>query len=235
MENILFNACSRPEFVGCTLLDTIGLVLATADPSLRKAANIPEDIASVGMISSRTGAAGQILACDEAAKKTGVVPISIELPRDTKGWGGHGCFILFGGKTPSETRTAVETALREIEKNAKDVYISLSGHLELAYSASADAFLHKAFSVPVGAPFGFCAASPAAIGFVLADGILKEHSAALLQYLSPDGGTRHSNEVISVFTGETDDVKSAVSDARERGLSLLRAMGSEPLSPAKNG
>ena len=233
MEETLLNHCSRPEFVGCTLLDTIGLFLPSVDGALRKAAAVPEEIKSVGIISSRTGAAGQILACDDAAKKTGVVPVSIELPRDTKGWGGHGCFLLLGGKTPSETREAVELALEGIKKNAGEVHISEAGHLEFAFGAGAGSVLHHAFGVPLGASFGFCAASPAAIGFVLADGILKEHSVSLLQYLSPDHGTRHSNEVVTVFTGETSDVKSAVIDAKERGMSLLRAMGSEPKSPAE--
>ncbi len=233
MDKTLFGNCSRPEFVGCTLLDTIGLYLPSVDPALRCAAQIPEEIKSVGILSSRTGAAGQILACDDAAKQTGVRPVSIELPRDTKGWGGHGCFLLLGGKTPSETRRAVELALEGIEKNAGEVHISDAGHLEFAYSASAGSVLNAAFGVPEGAPFGFCAASPAAIGFVLSDGILKEHSVSLLHYLSPDHGTRHSNEVITIFTGETADVKSAVLDAKERGFSLLRAMGSEPKSPAE--
>ena len=224
MDKTLFGNCSRPEFVGCTLLDTIGLYLPSIDPALRCAAEIPEEIKSVGILSS---------ACDDAAKKTGVCPVSIELPRDTKGWGGHGCFLLLGGKTPSETRRAVELALEGIEKNAGEVHIREAGHLEFAYSASAGSVLNAAFGVSEGAPFGFCAASPAAIGFVLADGILKEHSVSLLHYLSPDHGTRHSNEVITIFTGETADVKSAVLDAKKRGFSLLRAMGSEPKSPAK--
>lgn len=233
MDKSLFHSGVRPELVGCTLLDTIGLTLASVDPSLRKAADIPDELSAVGIISSRTGAAGQISACDEAAKKTGVVPISIELPRDTKGWGGHGCYILFGGKTPSEVRRAVELALDGIERNAGEVHISDAEHLEFAYSASASCFLNRAFSVPLGAPFGFCAASPAAIGFVLADGIVKEHSTTLLRLLSPDRGTSHSNEVIAVFSGETEDVKRAVIDAKDAGLSLLRAMGSEPQSPGK--
>lgn len=231
MAGTLADFCRQPEFVGCTLLDTIGLVISSVDASLKQAANIPDGIAAVGLLSSRTGAAGQILAADEAVKNTGCIPLSIELPRDTKGWGGHGNFIVLGGKTPADARRAVELALAGVERNAGEVYISQAGHLEFAYSASAGPALQMAFDVPPGAPFGFAAASPAAIGFVLANRILKEHSVELLKYLSPDHGTRHSNEVIVAFTGETSDVKSAVMEAKTAGMELLTAMGSLPESP----
>ena len=57
---------TMPEFVGTTVLDTIGLVIASVDPELRKKMKIKENYRSVGIISSRTGAAGQITAVDDA-------------------------------------------------------------------------------------------------------------------------------------------------------------------------
>ena len=86
--------CSLTEFVGTTVLDTIGLVIPGIDPSLLEKMNLKRPYKSLGLISSRTGAAGQINAADEAVKSTNTEIVSIELPRDTKGWGGHGCFIV---------------------------------------------------------------------------------------------------------------------------------------------
>ena len=89
--------CSLTEFVGTTVLDTIGLVIPGIDPSLLEKMNLKKAYKSLGLISSRTGAAGQINAADEAVKSTNTEIVSIDLPRDTKGWGGHGCFIVIGG------------------------------------------------------------------------------------------------------------------------------------------
>lgn len=231
IDHALFGKCSQTEFVGATLLDTIGLVIPSVEPSLKAAAGIPEHISSVGLISSRTGAAGQILAADEAIKATNSTAVSIQLPRDTKGWGGHGNFIIIGGNTVSDARRAVEIALELSKKHAGEVYISDAGHLEFAFSSSAGQALNMAFGAPICKAFGFIAASPAAIGFLLADHTLKSYSVNLIKYMSPDMGTSHSNEVIIAFTGETSDVKNAVISARERGMELLTALGSIPKSP----
>ena len=88
------NNCSLPEFVGTTVLDTIGLVIPGIDSTLRAEMKLPPHISSLGRLSSRTGAAGQICAIDEAIKNTSTEIISIDLPRDTKGWGGHGNYIV---------------------------------------------------------------------------------------------------------------------------------------------
>ena len=96
--------CSLTEFVGTTVLDTIGLVIPGIDSSLLEQMNLKKPYKSLGLISSRTGAAGQINAVDEAVKSTNTEVVSIELPRDTKGWGGHGCFIILGGENVSDVR-----------------------------------------------------------------------------------------------------------------------------------
>ena len=106
--------CSLTEFVGTTVLDTIGLVIPGIDPSLLEKMNLKKAYKSLGLISSRTGAAGQINAADEAVKSTNTEIVSIELPRDTKGWGGHGCFIVIGGDNVSDVRRAVDIALEYI-------------------------------------------------------------------------------------------------------------------------
>ena len=225
------------ELVGCTLLDTIGLVISGVDPALKQQMqqHIPfpdgTDFSSLGLLSSRIGAAGQIVACDDAVKATATRLISVELPRDTKGWGGHGCYIVLGGNTPDDAREAISFALEGVKKNAGDVYISDAGHLEFAFTARAGEVVHRAFGAPMGAAFGFLAASPAAIGLVLADRACKAAPIDIVSYMTPTLGTSHSNEVILAFSGEADAVRSAVTTAREVGLSLLSAMGSEPKSP----
>lgn len=224
--------CSLTEFVGTTVLDTIGLVIAGIDPSLLEKMELKKPYRSLGLISSRTGAAGQINAADEAVKSTNTEIVSIELPRDTKGWGGHGCFIVIGGDNVSDVRRAVEISLEYIKKYAGELYISQAGHLEFTYSACADEALHLAFDAPTGRPFGFFCGSPAAIGLVMADNAVKTSPVEVVKYMTPDRGTSHSNEVIAAVTGDAEAVKKAVLTAREVGLQLLVSMGSYPETPS---
>lgn len=235
--------CSLTEFVGTAVLDTIGLVIPSVDSqlfsritqSLRQTeqTNLPDlkRYKSLGVFSSRTGAAGQINAIDEAVKSTNSKVLSIQLPRDTKGWGGHGNFILLGSEHISDVRRGVEIALEYTNKYAGELYISDAGHLEFTYSASAGGALSHAFGAPMGRPFGFMCGSPAAIGLVMADLCVKSSQLEILGYMTPNQGTSHSNEVILTFTGDASAVKNAVLRARDVGLSLLSAMGSEPKSP----
>lgn len=232
MNDIYNPTPSLPEFVGRTVLDTIGLVIPSIDVSLRAEMDLPDGVSTLGVISSRTGAAGQICAVDEALKNTNATLVSVELPRDTKGWGGHGNYIVMGGRDVSDVRQAVEIALELTQRNAGEVYINSAGHLEFAYSASAGKALSAAFNAPEGKAFGFMAGSPAAIGLVMADKALKSAGVTLIQYMTPDRGTSHSNEVIIAFSGDASAVKTAVLTAREIGLELITAMGEYPGGPS---
>lgn len=225
---------NMPELVGFTVLDTVGLVIPGTDQALLRQMeqNNPNGYRALGLFSSRTGAAGQITAIDEALKNTNAELISVELPRDTKGWGGHGNYIVIGGHDVSDVRRGIEIALELTERNAGEVYINEAGHLEFAYSASAGEAIHRVFDTPIGQAFGFMAGSPAAIGMVMADASLKSANVTLTRYMTPDHGTSHSNEVIISFTGDATAVKTAVLRGREIGLSLLRQMGSEPKGPS---
>ena len=149
IHNISTN-CTRTEFVGTAVLDTIGLVISGVDDSLLKEMNVGTQYHCLGLFSSRTGAAGQITAIDDAVKATNTEVLSIELPRDTKGWGGHGNYIVLGGNDVSDVRHAISLALELTNKYAGEVYISESGHLEFAFSASAGPAIHKAFGTPLG-------------------------------------------------------------------------------------
>lgn len=225
------SASFMPEFVGTTVLDTIGLVIANVDVALLNKMNYDKSYRSIGLISSRTGAAGQILAIDEAIKATNCEILSIDLPRDTKGWGGHGNFIVVGSRNVADARRCIEIALEKTTLHAGEVYISEAGHLEFAYSARAGAALQMGFQAPLDKAFGFICGSPAAIGLLIADMALKTSNVEVIQYLTPSIGTSHSNEVIITITGDTVAVKEAVILARTNGLLLLEAMGSKALSP----
>lgn len=91
------KALGRTEFVGTSIGDTIGLVIASVDPMLKDAMKLGK-FRSIGIIGGRTGAGPQIMAVDDAVKATNTEIISVELPRDTKGGAGHGSLILIGAK-----------------------------------------------------------------------------------------------------------------------------------------
>lgn len=223
--------CTRTEFVGTAVLDTIGLVISGIDETLLKKMNIGTKYRALGLFSSRTGAAGQLTAMDDAVKATNTELLSFDLPRDTKGWGGHGNYIVIGGHDVSDVRHAIELALELTNRNAGEVYISQSGHLEFAYSASAGEVLVKAFGAMPGRAFGFMAGSPAAIGLVMGDHAVKAAETEIISYMTPSIGTSHSNEVILALSGETTAVKEAVLEARQIGLELLISMGTYPEIP----
>lgn len=224
--------CKRTEYVGTAVLDTIGLLISRVDEALLQTMDLKRPYKALGLISSRTGAAGQITAVDEAVKSTNTEVVSIELPRDTKGWGGHGNYIIIGGDTVSDVRQAVEISLELINKYAGELYISDAGHLEFAFSASASQALHMAFDAPLNQAFGFLCGSPAAIGLVMADTAVKSANVQIVNYMTPDRKTSHSNEVILVITGDASAVKNAVLEARQIGLELLISMGSYPEIPS---
>lgn len=233
MDMSSFGKCDMPQFVAAGVCDTIGLYIANVDSDLRKQMNIPQKYHAIGLIGSRTGAGAQIQAVDDAVKATSTKIVSIEIPRDTKGWGGHGSFIIIGGETPSDVKRAVEISVDLINKYAGEIYISEAGHLEFQYSARSGKAINMFFDIPIGKPFGFVCASPAPIGMVIADIALKAAGVELIKTLRPREGTSHSNEVIIIFTGETSAVKNAVIDAREAGHKLLNSLGSPAPSVTK--
>ena len=216
-----------PEFVGTTVLDTIGLVIANVAPALRKKMKMEAPYRSIGIISSRIGATGQIIAVDDAVKETNTKVLSIMLPRDTKGGGGHGNYIVIGAETVADARKAVELTLEKTKKNAGEIYVSSAGHLEMAFSPRADQALELAFGIPQGKAFGFVCGCPAAIGMVMADLAVKSADVEIAKYMTPNEGTSHTNEVIVALSGETSAVKTAVLTAREAGLALLGSMEGE--------
>lgn len=220
------------EFVGTADGDTIGLVIAGVDSELAKKMNLGK-YRSLGIIGSRTGAGPQIMAVDDAVKATNTEVISIEMPRDTKGGGGHGILIYLGADDVSDVRRAVEIALESTPKYFGDVYVNETGHLEFQYTARASYCLEKAFKTPLGKSFGMVIGSPAAIGTVLADTAVKAANVDIIGYSSPAHGTSFSNEVILCFTGDSGAVRQAVKTSIDLGKKLLSTLGEEPVSSTK--
>lgn len=217
------------EFVGTTDGDTIGLFIAGVDSELAKKMNLGK-YRSLGIIGSRTGAGPQIMAVDDAVKATNTEVLAIEMPRDTKGGGGHGVLIYLGADDVSDVRRAVEIALEATPKYFGDVYGNEAGHLEFQYTARASYCLEKAFSTPLGKSFGMVIGSPAAIGTVLADTAVKAANVDIVGYSSPAHGTSFSNEVILCFTGDSGAVRQAVKTSIDLGKKLLSTLGEEPVS-----
>lgn len=218
------------EYVGTAIGNTIGLVIASVDPTLVDVMKLGK-FRSIGIIGGRTGAGPQIMAVDEAVKATNTEIISVELPRDTEGGAGHGSLIYIGAEDVSDARRAVEIALGCLPKYFGDVYGNSAGHLEFQYTARASYCIEKAFGSPLGKAFGMTCAGPAAIGTVLADVAVKAANVEVVGYSSPgNGGTSHSNEVILTFTGDSGAVRQAVRTSIEVGKKLLGALGDEPKS-----
>lgn len=228
----LTTNCTRTEFVGTSILNTIGLAIAGIDDALLEKMNVGTRYHAIGVFSSRTGASGQLTAIDDAIKATNAELLSVELPRDTQGAGGHGNYIVIGADSIEDVRQAIKIGLELTNKYAGEVYTSEAGHLELAYSASAGPVLTKVFNAKPGQALGFMAGCPAAIGLVMADAAVKSGDVEIVTYMTPNHGTSHTNEVIIAFSGNASDVKEALLTGREVGLELLTAMGSKPESLA---
>lgn len=221
---------SLTEFVGTSVGDTIGLVIANVDHALHEAMNLDKKFRSIGIFGGRTGAGPQIMAADEAVKATNTEILAIELPRDTKGGAGHGSLIIFGAEDVADARRAVEVALKELHRTFGDVYGNEAGHIELQYTARASYACEKAFNATVGKSFGLVVGAPAAVGVVLADTAVKAANVEVISYSSPANGTSFTNEVILSFKGDSGAVRQALIAAREVGIELLKALGDEPVS-----
>lgn len=213
------------EFVGTSVGDTLGIVIANVDQVLHERMGIPAKFRSIGIFGGRTGAGPQIMACDEAVKATNTEIVSIELPRDTKGGAGHGCLIILGAEDVSDARRAIEVALKDLPRTFGDVYSNDAGHVELQYTARASYACEKAFGAPIGKAFGLTVGAPAVIGVLMADAALKAAAVELVGYASPTKGLSLTNEVVTFLSGDAGAVRQAVVAAREVGVKLLGSLG----------
>ena len=208
------------EFIGTAAGHTIGMVIPNIDPEVRTLLKIPEQYSSLGILTSRTGAAAQAFSVDEAAKACNVELLIFELPRDTEGYSGHGNLIVLGAYDVSDARRAVEVALTLIDEKAERIYINEVGHMEMHVTANAGPVLHQIFDAPLGKAFGFICAGPAGIAIVAAD----------VWYGTPSINLSRTNEVIIGVSGDYGAVKKAVDTAYEKASALIEVFGQKPAS-----
>ena len=228
----VIRACTITEFVGTAIGDTIGLVIANVDESLRDAMKMDKKFRSIGIVGGRTGAGPQIMAADESVKATNTEIVSIETCRDTKGGAGHGSLIIFGAEDVSDARRAVEVSLGELDRTFGDIYGNDAGHLEFQYTARASYACNKAFNAPIGKAFGLIVGAPAAIGVIISDTAVKAANVEVIGYASPQQGTCYTNEVISMITGDSGAVRQALKSAIKVGLPLLETLAGQPAPSA---
>lgn len=223
------------EFVGTAIGDTIGLVIASVDPSLVEPMKLGK-FRSIGIIGCRSNSlAVQCMAVDDAIKATNCEVIALEPIRDggTSGTaGGQAGLVFIGADDVSDVRRGVEITLDLMEKYSGDIYVNEAGHVEFHYTARASYCLEKAFGTPVGKAWGMVCGCPAAIGTVLADVAVKAANVEIVSYTSPAAGSgfAYQNEVTVTMTGDSGAVRQAVKAGIEVGKKLLGAMGSEPKS-----
>lgn len=218
------------EFVGTAFGDTVGLVIAHVDPVIHEKLGIDPKYKSLGILGARTGAGPQLMAADEAVKASNSEVVLLEMPRDTKGNGGHGCLLLFGAEEVSDARRAVEIALKNLEYLFGDIYMNEAGFIELQYTARASYALNKYMGAPLGKAWGLIVGCPAGAGVLMADAAVKAANVEIVNFASPARGTSHSNEFMIMISGDSGAVKQAVIAGREMGLKVLGTMGEAPQS-----
>ncbi|MDO4555072.1 MAG: propanediol utilization microcompartment protein PduB [Lachnospiraceae bacterium] len=218
------------EYIGTAAGHTIGMVIANVDPVVRTLLHIPEQYSSLAILTSRTGAAAQAIAIDDASKAANVELLIFELPRDTEGYSGHGNLFVLGAQDVSDARRAVEIALAGIDERAEGIYINEVGHMEMHTTANAGPVLHQIFSVPLGKAFGFICAAPAGIGLVTADTAMKAAPVEIVWYGTPSIHLSMTNEIIIGITGDYGAVKKAVDTAYQKGSDLIQTFGKVPAS-----
>lgn len=228
-----FEDIGVTEFIGTAMGPTIGLVVASIDPTLAKKMELGK-YRSIGFISGRAGMGPQVMATDEAVKATNVEVLKVEGPRDDMGAAGAGSLIVVGGDDVADVRRCVEIALDNTEKYFGDVYTNKYGHLECQFTARASYCLNAAFGTPVGQAFGLVCGGPAAIGSVLSDIAIKAGNVEIVSFTSCTSGDGYSyaNEVTTGFTGDSGAVHQAIKATISVGLKILGAMGDAPKSEA---
>jgi microcompartment protein PduB len=202
-------AVGLTEFVGTAFGDTVGLVIANVDESIHEELGFDKKYRSLGIVGSRTGAGPQIMACDEAVKASNTELLKFELPRDTKGGGGHGTLAVFGAEEVSDARRAVEITLKNLGWTFGDIYMNDAGFCELQYTARASYAISKYFKAPLGKAWGLVVGCPAAVGMLMADTAVKAANVELLMHASPAHNTSYTNEFMIMISGDSGAVKQA--------------------------
>ncbi|GAV21918.1 propanediol utilization microcompartment protein PduB [Carboxydothermus pertinax] len=221
VEEQLRKNYGQATFIGVAAGNTVGYVIPNLDPGLRKYLQTTGSFRALGVISSRVGAAAQIMAADEAVKKTNSELVRLELARDDLGGPGHGIFAIFGAEDVADVMRAVELALKATEEYTQNVHQTKAGKIETHYSARAAAALNKAFGAPLNQAFGIIIGAPAGVGLLMSDTALKTAFVTPVSFWGPSVEQAFANEVWLTVTGDSAAVKNALDAAREVGERVL--------------
>lgn len=214
------------EYVGTGMGDTIGLVIASIDPSLAEVMDL-KGYRSIGVFGGRVSVGPMVIAVDEALKAANAQLIRMEAARDTKGGAGCGTLFYIGARDVSDARKAVEIALEKLPEQFGDVYVNDAGHLSFSYTARAGACCVQTLNAVEGRAFGIISCGPGAIGTLLSDAAVKAAEIEVRGFHHPDDNC-YANEVVLCFSGDSAAVRQALRAAIREGKKLLGALGEEP-------
>ncbi|ABB15915.1 putative propanediol utilization protein pduB [Carboxydothermus hydrogenoformans Z-2901] len=220
-SEITEKSFGQAKFIGVSAGNTVGYVIPNLEPGLSQYLQANRSLRAIGVISSRVGAAAQIMAADEAVKKTNSELIRLELARDELGGPGHGVFALFGAEDVADVIRAVEIALKATEEYYQNIKNTPAGKIETHYTARAAAALNKAFGAPLNQAFGIIIGAPAGVGLLMSDTALKTAHVTMVSFWGPSVVQAFANEVWFTVTGDSAAVKNALEAAREVGLQVL--------------
>ncbi|NYE56550.1 propanediol utilization microcompartment protein PduB [Carboxydothermus ferrireducens] len=220
-SEITEKSFGQAKFIGVSAGNTVGYVIPNLEPGLSQYLQANRTLRAIGVISSRVGAAAQIMAADEAVKKTNSELIRLELARDELGGPGHGVFALFGAEDVADVIRAVEIALKATEEYYQNIKNTPAGKIETHYTARAAAALNKAFGAPLNQAFGIIIGAPAGVGLLMSDTALKTAHVTMVSFWGPSVAQAFANEVWFTVTGDSAAVKNALEAAREVGLQVL--------------
>ena len=212
-------------FLGTAAGTTIGYVIPNLNDQLRAHVKVPPTLRAIGVLSSRRGAVAQIMAADEAVKKSNAEVIQVQLARDESGGTGHGVFVLFGAEDVADAIRAVEIGLSATEEFQKNAVIKAAGKVETHYSARASAALKRVFRAPLDRPCGVIVGAPAGIGLMLSDTALKTAGVELISFWGPSSEQAFANEVWLAVTGDPASVNCVLEAAKVLGVSFLEECG----------
>ncbi|MBS4026078.1 MAG: propanediol utilization microcompartment protein PduB [Clostridia bacterium] len=212
----------REELVGFAVGGTVGFVIPNIDAEIRNMMKLSPLDRSIGIISSRTGSAAQIMAVDDAVKKTNSSVVSIQFARDGEGGPGHGVYIVLSSTDVADVSRAIEISLEKVDDYFAGVEQLDGGKVETHYTARAAGALNKAFKAELNSAFGILIGAPAGIGLIISDVAVKTAKVDVTYYSGPSVESAFTNEVWLTFTGESAAVKNALESARDVGIKLLQ-------------
>ena len=217
----------QAQIIGVAAGYTLGYVIPNMDQQLRRQLSDDPAVRAVGVISSRQGAAAQIMAADEAVKKTGASLLRLELARDDNGGTGHGVLVLLASPDVADVTKAVEIALAAVDEYQKNISVSPAGKIETHYSARSAAALTSVFGVAPDQAVGILIGAPAGVGLLMSDTALKTARVETVAWRGPAAAQAFANESWLVIAGEPAAVRNALDAGRLAGETALAQLAGQ--------